>query len=93
MGLRKKKEKEKEGDVQIIKLEKNDVALVLRGSGKSETICTLKGKHTLTPQEEIIIALGGLLQQSTFVNTLRDYFYTQMQHMLSSKMIDDIDQE
>jgi hypothetical protein len=86
----KKKKPEVEGVEQTIQLGKSDVALVLRGDGRSETICTLKGKHTLTPQEEIIMALGGLLQQSTFVDGLREHFYTTMQNMLTSKMSDDI---
>lgn len=86
----KKDEHIEEGALQTIELGPDDVALVIRGNGRSETICTLKGKHTLTPQEEIIVALGGLLQQEKFVNSLRDHFYTTMQNMLSSKMQEEI---
>lgn len=89
--FKKKNKTEKvDGEPQVIELGPSDVALVIRGDGRSETICTLKGKHTLTPQEEIIMALGGLLQQKVFVDGLRDHFFTTMQNMLSSKMADDI---
>ena len=91
-----KKSKSKNNDSnseQIIKLDKDDVALVLRANGKCETICTLKGKHTLSPQEELIIGLGGLMQQSIFVNSVRDHFMTSMQKMLSAKMMDTISED
>lgn len=86
----KKEEPKVEGEPQTIELGVDDVALVIRGDGRSETICTLKGKHTLTPQEEIIMALGALLQQKKFCDGLRDYFFTTMQNMLSAKMQDEI---
>lgn len=92
MGLFKKKEEAPDGEIKTITLQPNDVAIILRGDGRSETICTLKGKHTLTLQEEVIMALGALLQQKKFVSTLREYFYTTMQNMLSSKMTSDIAQ-
>jgi hypothetical protein len=89
-----KKNKENNGDgdgvEQTIKLGKSDVAIILRGTGRSETICTLKGKHTLTPQEEIIMGLGALLQQGKFVDSIREYFMINMQNMLSSNMANDI---
>lgn len=82
--------KNKEGGPQTVELARNDVAIVLRGDGRCETICTLKGKHTLTPQEEIIIGLGGLLQQEIFVTSIRDHFYKTMQNMLTSKYTSDM---
>lgn len=93
MNLFKNKTKDVEGEPQVIELAKDDVALVLRGDGRCETICTLKGKHTLTPQEEIIIGLAGLLQQQIFSESVREHFYTTMQKMLSNKMIDSISEE
>ena len=90
--FKKKKEVEEvdPGKTQSVELGINDVALVLRENGKCETICTLKGKHTLSPQEEVVIGLGSLLQQEVFVNSVRDHFMTTMQNMLSSKYMDEI---
>jgi hypothetical protein len=88
--LRKKKDENQPKVSKKIELAENDVAIVLRADSRSETICTLHGKHTLTPQEEIVIALGGLLQQGKFVDSLREYFYSTMQNMLTTKMQDDM---
>jgi len=92
-----KKKQNKEDDIvskevkQTIELARDDVALVLRGNGKCETICTLKGKHTLTPQEEVVMGLGGLLQHGKFVDSIREHFMTTMQNMLSSKYVEDME--
>jgi hypothetical protein len=87
-----KKVKEEEivqGEPQTIELNKDDVALVLRADGKCETICTLKGKHSLSPQEELIIGLGGLLQNEKFCNSVREHFLTTMQKMINQKYVAD----
>ena len=42
----KKKSVKEVGKKQIIDLGPDDCALILRGTGKSETVCTLKGKWT-----------------------------------------------
>lgn len=85
-----KKEQVIEGEPQTITLEKDDVAIVLRSSGKCETICTLKGKHSLTPQEELIIGLGSLIQNEKFCTSVREHFMTTMQNMLSSRYLEDM---
>lgn len=89
----KKQAEQVEGEPQTIVLEKDDVAIVLRSSGKCETVCTLKGKHSLTPQEELIIGLGGLLQNEKFCTSVREHFMTTMQNMLSSRYVEDMSSE
>lgn len=89
----KKSEPVVEAEPQTITLEKDDVAIVLRSSGKCETVCTLKGKHSLTPQEELIIGLGGLLQNEKFCTSVREHFMTTMQNMLSSRYVEDMSSE
>lgn len=90
LGKKHRKAQEPQGEPQTIQLDVSDVALVLRGDGRCETICTLKGKHSLTAQEEIIIGLGGLMQQEKFVSSIREHFFSTMQKMLSTKMVDDL---
>lgn len=92
MGIFKKKESAPvEAEPQSIELGANDVALVLRADGKCETICTLKGKHTLSPQEELILGLAGLIQQPKFTQSVREHFLITMQHMISSKYVEEMD--
>lgn len=79
-----KKEKKVKGS-QIVELGPDDCCLVLRGTGKSETICTLKGKHNLTKPEEVIISLGGLLQNEKFVESVIDHFHVNMMKMINNK--------
>lgn len=88
--MKKKKKEADNAPTQVIELNSNDVAIVLRGNGTCETICTLKGKHALTEQEEIVIGLGGLLQLPKFVESIKQYFFTNMQNMLSAKMQNDM---
>lgn len=70
---------------KTIELAENDVAIILRGDGRSETVCTLKGKHELTLQEEVIIGLGGLLQNAKFVESIRTFFFDTMQKMITKQ--------
>ena len=91
-----KRKKDREDDVvskeatQKFELTRDDVAIILRVNGKCETVCSLKGKHTLTPQEEVIMGLGGLLQHEKFVASIREHFMISMQNMLSSKYVEDM---
>ena len=88
---KKKEEKVSNEKPKSIELFKDDVALILRKDGKCETICTLKGKHSLRPQEELIIGLGGLMQKEKFVNSVREHFMTTMQQMINSKYEADLE--
>lgn len=91
--FKKKIAKEAPEVTQTIELKKNDVAIVLRANGSSETFCKFNDKNTLTPQDEVILAIGGLLQHGKWVDTFREYFMVNMQNMLSSNMIDDMSSE
>jgi len=87
----KKKKIEETGKAQTIKLGPDDCALILRGTGKSETVCTLKGKHNLTTQEEVVISLGGLLQNEKFVESIIGHFHVNMMKMINNKTAETFD--